>query len=94
MYLEAVVVVSSLLRRAAKAILRAILKTTTRWHLSVNPILQNRYPILIKCLNIRVTKPISVKCLNIRENIGVTKPISDIGKMLKYQGYKIDIRYW
>ncbi len=49
----AIVVVSSPLRRAAIAILRAILKTTTRWwHLLVNPILQNRYPIMVKCLNI------------------------------------------
>ncbi len=51
---HAVVVVSSPLRRAAMAILRAILKTPTRWRrLSVNPILQNRYPIIVKCLNIR-----------------------------------------
>ncbi len=38
------------------AILRAILITTIRWwHLSVNPILQNRYPITVKCLNIGKT---------------------------------------
>ncbi len=35
------------------AIMRAILKTPTRWRrLSENPILQNRYPIMEKCLNI------------------------------------------
>ncbi len=44
------------LRRAAMVILRAILITTSRWrHLSVNPILQNRYPIMVKCLNIGKT---------------------------------------
>ncbi len=48
-----VVVFSSPLRRAAMAILRAILETTTRWwHLLVNPILQDRYPIMVKCLDI------------------------------------------
>ncbi len=40
-----VVIVSSPLRHAAMAIL----------HLSVNPILQNRYPITVKCLNIGTT---------------------------------------
>ncbi len=46
-------VVSSPLRCAVMAIMRAILKTPTRWRrLSENPILQNRYPIMVKCLNI------------------------------------------
>ncbi len=43
------------LRRAAMVILRTILIITSRWrHLSVNPILQNRYP-MVKCLNIGKT---------------------------------------
>ncbi len=54
-------VVSSPLRCAVMAIMRAILKTPTRWRrLSENPILQNRYPIMVKCLNIGKNIDISV----------------------------------
>ncbi len=44
---------NTLIQAEAKNIFINILKTTRWWHLLVNPILQKRYPIMVKCLNYR-----------------------------------------